>query len=173
MDVRVKITMPPGWRLSQRAVGTMVPTLDRYLGRAAQEVARAEMADAPKAFSNLVNSIRAKQTGLMRYTVAPGVAYALPVEKGTKAGYFPNIGNLMDYIKLRGGTAMYWAKKGSKRRASQETELRRRAGGLGRYIQAHGTKANPFVARTREKMLPRVMELANQGVEEGLKRFFG
>lgn len=156
MDIRVEIDSAEARKALEDFPGVMGSNVDRYLSRAAIEVAREAKIAAPKHFSALANSIRSEKDGNLAYVVAPGVNYGAAVEYGTgpaagKAAYFPNPGALEPYVKRNGGSA--WA--------------------LARYIFAHGTKPHPYMAPTAEKMRPRVEALVNEGVDAGIREAFG
>jgi HK97 gp10 family phage protein len=138
------------------------------LDRGALEVSREARRLAPKAFTTLTNSIRPQVTGEFERTVAPGVAYADYVERGTgpavgKARYMPNPVSLYAYVKLRARIRIT-ARKGTPQRRDQLTEIRDRAWALARYIYAHGTKPHPFMAPAAKAMESRVAQLLAQGV---------
>ncbi len=156
MDIRVEIDSDGALRALAAFPGAMSGNVDRYLSRAAIEVAREATRAAPKSFSTLANSIRSEKVGVLDYVVAPGVNYAAGVEYGTgpaagEAAYLPNPGALGPYVKRSGGSA--WA--------------------LARYIFAHGTKPHPYMAPTAEKMRPRVEALVDEGVDAGIREAFG
>lgn len=171
MKLGIELNSKAALAAFDKAPAVMNRALSRYLDRAAQEVAREARSAAPKVYSTLVQSIRVYQVGVLARLVAPSVNYARAVEEGTKPGYMPPTGPLMDWIKLRGGVRM--ARKGSKKRAGQETELRARAFGLARFIFAHGTKAHPFMAPTAAKMQSRVHQLLREGAAAGVQDVFG
>lgn len=159
----------------EKAPAVMNRTLSRYLDRAAQEVtdeARRKAAEHDN-YGALKQSIKFYKRGDLERLVAPSVNYARMVEQGTKAGYWPNIGALMDWINTPGRRGFRLAKAGSKKRLSQAMELRERAGGLARFIHAHGTKAHPFMAPTAEKMESRVHQLLREGAAAGVQEVFG
>lgn len=139
----------------EKAPGAMNRNLSRYLDRAAQEVAREARAAAPKAFSTLVNSISVRNLEEFVRLVAPGVNYARYVEEGTKPGKMPNPEVLLPWLRFRTGAA--------------GSELRNRAFLLARYIQRHGTKAQPYMKPTADKMRARVLALLREGVEAGIR----
>lgn len=138
------------------------------LDRGAAEVAREARRLAPKAFTTLTNSIRAQTTGEFERTVAPGVNYAAYVEQGSgpaigKPRYMPNPVHLQAWVKLRAGIRIT-GKKGSAQRRSQFDEIRDRAWALARYIQAHGTKPQPFMAPAAANKESRVKQLLANAV---------
>lgn len=159
----------------EKAPAVMNRALSRYLDRAGDEVAREARNKAAEHddIGALKQSIRTYKRSELERLVAPSVNYARAVEEGTKPGYWPNIGALIDWInspKQRGFTL---AKPGTKRRLSQALEIRDRASGLARFIHAHGTKAHPFMAPTAEKMKSRVHQLLREGAAAGVQEVFG
>lgn len=141
-------------RLQQRVARgeKIVPaTLDRFVQRGANEFARAEKIEAPKALSLLTNSIQATKLGTAYYSVGPRVKYAAAVNNGGRPHWAPLL-PLKDWLRVT-------------KRVTDQHELHDRAKGLQRFIAAHGTKANPFVQRSRTKMDNRVIELLRMGVD--------
>lgn len=155
----------------EKAPAVMNRNLSRYLDRAAEEVAREARAAAPKAFSTLAQSINVYEEGGLSRLVAPSVNYARAVEEGTRPGYMPPTGPLMEWLKRRGSVRM--ARAGSKKRTAQEADLRDCAFGLARFIRAHGTKPHPFMKPTAEKMESRVHQLLREGAAAGVQEVFG
>lgn len=150
----------------------MQPILDRGIGRAGEEVAREARQRAPKAFSLLVNSIRSNRPRPLLREVGAHVDYDAAVQEGTgpaagKRRYFPDPKRLETYIALRGGVRL--ARRGSKKRARQEDEIRYRAGALARFISIHGTRPQPYLASTMQAMAPRVEQLFRHAAAEGLR----
>ncbi len=141
------------------AEAVFVRTLDRFVGRAAGETGREMKLQAPKAFTTLTNSVTTQRDGAANYSVYPKVNYAAAVNNGSK----PHKPPLMPL--------MLWLK--TVKRVSDKRELYRRARGLQRYIAAHGTRANPFVARTAERTHERALQLMRQGTTEAAREAFG
>lgn len=141
-----------------RAVVSMPKTLDRFVQRGANEFARAEKKEAPKALTGLTNSIEAHKNGVADWSVAPGMKYAAAVNNGGRPHWAP-LTPLMDWLRVT-------------KRVTDPRQLRVRAKGLQRFIAAHGTKANPFVQRTRDKMDDRVIALLREGVHTATKQAF-
>lgn len=154
-----------------RAPRAMTRNLDRYLGRAAQEVAREERGKAPKAFSGLVNSIRAMRVSPFEWFVAPSKEHAVYVEEGTRSyragggadafGVMPPVRSILDWIRVK-----------RIQPDDPTTSLPQLAWMIARSIALKGTPAQPYVAPTAEKMRSRVIELAQEGVAQGLKEAF-
>lgn len=146
-------------RLQQRVARgeKMVPaTLDRFVQRAANEFARAEKIQAPKALSLLTNSIQATKLDTAYYSVGPKVKYAAAVNNGGRPHWAP-LQPLKDWLRVV-------------KRVTDPHELHDRAKGLQRFIASHGTKANPFVQRTRTKMDDRVIELLRTGAATAISQ---
>jgi hypothetical protein len=143
---------------SRRAVVTIVRTIDRFVNRAAQEFAREQKLQAPKAFSVLTNSVALLKNGNADYTVRAGAKYAQWVNNASSP-HTPPLKPLMEWLRLT-------------KRVPAGRELFARARGLQRFIAAHGTKANPFVNRTRSKMHGRVLVLLHEGVHAAAQEAF-
>ncbi len=146
-------------RLQQRVARgekTVPATLDRFVQRAANEFARAEKIQAPKALSLLTNSIQATKLDTAYYSVGPKVKYAAAVNNGGRPHWAP-LQPLKDWLRVV-------------KRVTDQHELHDRAKGLQRFIAAHGTKANPFVQRTRTKMDDRVIELLRTGAATAISQ---
>ncbi|WP_025916145.1 hypothetical protein [Herminiimonas sp. CN] len=141
-----------------RAVITMPKTLDRFVQRGANEFARAEKKEAPKALTSLTNSIQVHKNSIADWSVAPGMKYAAAVNNGGRPHWAP-LNPLMDWLRVT-------------KRVTDQQQLRVRAKGLQRFIAANGTKANPFVQRTRDKMDDRVVALLREGVHTAAQQAF-
>jgi hypothetical protein len=141
-----------------KAITILPATLDRFVQRGANEFARAEKKEAPKALTNLTNSIQVRKNHVADYSVVPTMKYAAAVNNGGRPHWAP-LNPLMDWLRVT-------------KRVTDKRQLRARAKGLQRFIAAHGTKANPFVQRTRKKMDDRVIALLREGVHTGLKQVF-
>lgn len=142
-----------------RASATFPTVLDRFVKRGANEFARAEKIEAPKGLTTLANSIQVHQNGLADYSVGPTMRYAAAVNNGGRPHWAP-LQPLKDWLRVV-------------KRVSDPWELHDRARGLQRFIAAHGTKANPFVQRTRTKMDNRVVALLREGVHTAAQQAFG
>lgn len=152
--IDIKIDEKEVLQAMSRAPRIMARHIERGLGRAAQEVAREERDVVPKAFSNLMNSIRENRISPFERHVNTGVNYARAVEEGTEPGHMPPWQALAPWIH-------------QKTKASGR-ELRNRAFGLARYIKEHGTKAQPYAAPTAKKMESRVIQLVRESIGAGL-----
>lgn len=132
--------------------------LTQFLRRAANEVAREEKKNAPKSFSNLVNSISANKISDLHYRISTGVKYGFYMEHGTKP-YFPNSTNLVPWIR------QFFK--------LNEPQAKRLSFVIARSIARKGVHKHPYVEPTVKKMRPRVIELMNAGVQAGLNEAFG
>ena len=138
-------------RAFTKAPGVMMKAIDRKLERGALEVAREARINAPKARSLLTNSIRSSRVRLGEYLVSPGVAYAAPVEEGTRGGGWPSKQVLAVWMSAHGiDESLNYV--------------------IARAIARKGTRAQPFMEPALESKTSRVMDLVRQGVDEGLKK---
>lgn len=147
----------------------LTPKLDR----AGEEVAREMKRAAPKAFSTLTNSIRTERDSALVRWVGPGVNHALMVEQGTgpaagQSPYFPNPLKLAPWLRQHAGRSVGGTKAGTAARRTLEQVLRDRTWALARHIATFGTRAQPFVAPTAEKMQPRVVALIQEGIDASI-----
>ena len=147
----------------------LVPALDR----AGEEVAREMKRAAPKAFSTLTNSIRMDRDSALVRWIGSGLNYALMVERGTgpaggQAAYFPNPQRLAPWLRQHAGLQVGSTRAGTTARRTLEAVLRDRTWALARHIATFGTKAQPFVAPTAEKMQPRVVALLAEGIDASI-----
>lgn len=132
------------------------------LARAAEEVGRHEKTEAPHVLGTLANSIRAIRLGELHFQVAPGVRYAVHVHEGAGPGGTPPRGAIEDWIRLKGIVP--------KTPGVDPEDLPFL---IRRKIRAEGIKGNPFADRTVEAKRERVIELANQGVQDAIKELTG
>lgn len=143
-----------------RAPQVMVRAIDVKLARGAEEVARTAKRGAPKAFSNLVNSIRAQRIGALSYQVVTGMNYARSVEEGRLPGKQPGVNNgLMEWVRFRTGLA--------------GRPLDRATFAIARAIGRRGIRPQPYMQPAAEASRSRLFELVQQGVDEGIKEIFG
>lgn len=129
--------------------------INRGLSRAGLEVARKAKELAPKSFSTLIHSIRSSRISPFEYHVEQGVYYGLFVEQGVKKGKMPNPDALVPWLQSK--TQIHGP------------ELRRRAGGLARFIQQHGVKAQPYMKPAAEQMESRVNQILDDSIDAGLE----
>lgn len=161
LKVSINVDSTEARRAFSRAPSVMVRHVERQMARGAAELAREMRARAPKAFSHLTNSINSAQVGTMHFRVAPGVRYAPFVEEGTRPGGAPSLGAMIRWLRVkRIGSAKY-------------PQARDLAYAIIRSIRARGTPAQPFAAPAAERMTPRLVELIDRGVDDGLRAAFG
>lgn len=177
MDIRYTFRGQTVMDAMSRSPGVIEQHVDRKLWRGAEETAREMKRQAPAARSALINSIIARRISLMHFEVTTGVNYARAVHEGTgpavgKKSYMPNPVRLRDYVKQR-RAIIFSAKQGTAARRAQTDEVRDRAWALAMHIRKHGTRPNPFADRTLNKMQPRVQQLGDEGIAEGLREAFG
>lgn len=144
----------------RRSPEVMTRHLGKKLERAALEVSREMRRLAPKAFSNLVNSIHVARQAPLHFRVAPGVAHGLWAETGRQPGKVPGTSNgLMEWVRFRTGLT--------------GAPLDRATFAIARAIGRRGIKPQPYVAPAAERMAGRVVALADEGIEDGIKEAFG
>lgn len=137
-----------------RAPRSVATHVGRKLARGALEVAREARRVAPKAFTTLAQSIRDSRVSPFEFMVAPGVNYGRMVEEETKPGKMPNPDALIPWVQRVLG--------------ARGKEAEDKAFMIARSIARNGTKAQPYMKPTAEKMGGRVFELVDQGVTDGL-----
>lgn len=142
-----------------RAPSAVPEAVDRQMGRGAFEISRAMREGAPKAHSNLVNSISPEHVALLTWRVGAHVEHAWYAEKGRRpGGPMPPPQALADWAQTKLGIS--------------DPGARARAGFLiARKIQREGFPAQPFVQPVREdaRWAHRLQALANQGLAQGLR----
>lgn len=158
MHIRYQIESTEAQEAFERAPEVMERNLERFLSRGSQEVAREARRAAPKAFSNLVNSIHAFRMGILHWRVSPSVKHAPFVEDGTRP-HFPNPESLQPWVERVLGL--------------RNKEARGKAYLIARAINRRGTKAQPYMRPSAEKMESRVFQLLREGVDAGLREAFG
>lgn len=152
-------------RAFRRAPAAMARAMERYVGRAgallAREAKRELAANGSMGFSTLLNSIRPERPAPLTRDVKAGAAYARHVEDGTRPGYrgLPPTRPLAEWLRIKHGLS--------------EREAKRRAFGLARYLQAHGTAAHPFMRPAFQKNQSRLLSLLRQGAAEGVREATG
>lgn len=162
MKLNIEIDSKQAQDAFAKAPEVMNRNLSRYLDRAAQEVAREARSAAPKAFSTLMRSIHVVKESELSRLVAPGVNYARPVEEGTHGGGMPARTTLLAWLKVK--------------RIESHTPgmtMDDLAFVIGRKIRQQGSKGQPYMKPTGEKMHSRVIDLLRQGVQSGIKEVFG
>jgi len=140
-----------------KARPAMERNIDERLSRGAEEVARDAKGNAPKAFSNLVNTIRAERIEAMHYQVSEGMNYGRAVEEGS-APHFPNPDNLRPWVERVLGL--------------RDKPARDAAFLIARAISRRGTRAQPYMQPAAEGKVSRLFVLVQAGVDEGLREAF-
>jgi hypothetical protein len=133
--------------------------------------AASDNADQLSVTRNLAGSIHVNVLEEWVRQIAPGIDYAVCVERGTKPGYKPNLGSLIEYLRSKVRVEIgRFDRLGSKKRLSQEAEIEDRAGGLMTYIRRHGTKPHPFMAPAAESTRDRVIARLRAGAARAAQR---
>lgn len=145
----------------RRSPEVMTRHLGGKLERAALDVSREMQRQAPKGSSSgLRNSIAISRKAPLHFRVAPGMNYAMNVETGREPGKIPGMDKgLMEWVRFRTGLT--------------GSPLDRATFAIARAIGRRGIKPQPYVAPTAERMAGRVVALADEGIEDGIKEAFG
>lgn len=136
------------------------------LSSIAQLAARDMRRNAPKFQSTLTDSIRVDYVTNLHYRVAVGAAHGAAVEHGRKPGkglprfFDPAAKGVVDWLESKAFAGVAKPRKGTKRFAARELELRDRYMALSRSVKAKGIKAQPFfgpVVNELERTLPQLL----------------
>ncbi len=158
----------------ERAGPDMEAALFGELEAQAQKIANRMKSEAPKFQSVLTNSIHVETPAPNERFVAPRVDYAQAVHDGMKPGkglprfFDPEAEDIVKWLESKVSTVRR-ARLGSKRFTAQELELRDRYFGLSWHVRHHGTKGNPFVARTHEQVAASVALALKDAALRGLQ----
>ena len=119
------------------------------------DAARDELrANDSVSMSTLLQSIAYERAGTFERDVSPNTDYAVYLEKGTAAGYYPPTYAIASWLRTRGGA---------------EASVFR----VKRHIFKHGTKAHPFWEPAFSKAEPTMVDIVAKYVERGVERAFG
>ena len=159
MKVEYKITDVQVLAAFARAPAVMNRNLQQGLDSAAMKMiqaARQELHNNDSlSLSTLIQSIAYKRSGLYEREVEPGTDYAIYLEKGTSAGYYPATNPLQAWLKARGAA-----------------EPQRSVFKLRQHIFKHGTQAHPFWQPAFEKAEPTMRQAINDAVRRGIREVF-
>lgn len=161
MKVEIRIHDQVPREMLKRAPDFFARRLSAALARGAQEMAREERGQAPKAFSTLTNAIYAQRENDLHWFIDPGVNYARPVEAGRRPGRMPGVGHgLLEWIKL-------------KLRPATEQALDRLGFVIARAIGRRGIRPQPYARPAFEAKKDRVVELANAAMRDAVAHLNG
>jgi hypothetical protein len=132
----------------------IVRNVESKLWRGAEEVARLAKGNAPKAFSNLTNSIRAERVGEMHYLVSEGMNYGRAVEEGGRPHHV-NSAKLIPWVERVLG--------------ARGKDARNKAFLIARAIAVRGTRAQKYMQPAADSKRDRVRELVMLGVNDGIR----
>lgn len=132
--------------------------LDKAIGRVVREMARDARKGAPKASSNLTNSISQRQPSPLSGEVYSGMDYARMVEEGTGSGGYPPRRALMDWIRTR---------RIQPRRAGMSDDAL--AFVIGRSIVRQGTRAQPYMQPALDKNRAQATRRFDQAIDAALR----
>jgi len=132
--------------------------VDKTLHRAAIRLANAGKRDAPKAFSQLTNSINSIRFGFADYGAAAGVDYARAVEEGTGSGGAPSIESLVDWIRVKNIFP-----------DDPNMDTEDLAYVIQRMITLNGTPAQPYLKPAFEQIVERLPGLLARNVDKAMQ----
>jgi len=153
-----------------KAPDKLEANLSKAIERVTQEMARSAKRHAPKAFSILVNSIRAKKVAVLEGQVAPGVNYAEAVERGTgiygpagtPSGKMPPLSSIEDWVKVTG----------IRPRETGQTQ-RDVAWLIARKIALTGTKPQPYMQPAFDENRKRAEQRINDAIDKAINEAGG
>lgn len=152
-------------RALRRAPAVMQAVMEHKVQQAAvllrREVRQQLRDNRSMAFTTLLQSIHIQRPFVMTRDVVAGVRYARWVEEGTRPGYRgrPPLRPLAEWLRIRHGL--------------DARQARRRAFGLARYLQQHGTRPAPFFKPAFANKQTALLALLRQGVVEGVRQSLG
>jgi hypothetical protein len=156
-DFHVRIDISHAKRGLDRLHPAVVSAVDQKLWRGAEEVARTGKENAPKAFSNLTNSIRAERVESMHFQVSENMNYGRAVEEGGRP-HWVNSEKLVPWVERVLGL--------------RDKDARSTAFRIARAIAMRGTRKQPYMQPAAESKAARVHELVLAGVEQGSRWAF-
>jgi hypothetical protein len=160
MDITVTIDDARVRRGLERFPDRITAAVEVALRRGAMEMARTARGYAPKAFSTLMNSIKADRVGPLHYVVAPHVNYGPFVERGRGAGKQPGtVNGLMEWVKQKTGL--------------EGKALDRKTYVIARAIGRRGIKRHaymrPAMLLHTDMIVARVRESAHRAAQEAFR----
>ncbi|HFD81050.1 MAG TPA: hypothetical protein ENK05_11780 [Gammaproteobacteria bacterium] len=132
--------------------------MDLAIGRVVREMSRSAIRKAPKATSQLTDSIMFAQASPYEGLVFAGTEYARMVEEGTDAGGFPPEQTILDWIKD--------ARIKPDDPSMDQEDL---AYVMARSIALKGTPAQPFMAPAFEDNKARAERRINRAIRAALR----
>lgn len=135
----------------------VVRAVEPKLLRGAEEVARTARINAPKAFSNLTNSIRSSQLAPLHFQVSENVKHGRAVEEGSRP-HGVDSRKLIPWVETVLGL--------------HDKDARSVAFLIARSIALRGTRWQKYMQPAAETEMWRVRELVLAGVEHGSREAF-
>ena len=145
-------------RAFKKFPSAMISNVSRGLHRGALEISREARKEAPKAFSNLTNSITVKKQSDIRYLVGSGLNYAGAVEQGAESGGSPSHDAMLSWIKTKGISPN-----------DSEMSEEDLAYVMARSIARKGTPKQPYLEPALKAKESRVIKLVREGAAKGLR----
>lgn len=146
------------------------------LSRLAQEAARDMRRRAPKFQTVLTNSISVEHVTNLHYRLSVGAAHGAAVEHGRKPGkglprfFDPAAAGVVAWLESKVFAGIAKPRKGTKRFAARELELRDRYMGLSRSVKRKGIKAQPFFTPVVDELQRTMPQLLAETVQAAVAR---
>lgn len=156
--IRYRHTMPRFIAAMRRAPDVVMEEVDRVIGRVAIEGAREAKREAPKAFSELTNSIRNEQIGLGFHRIIADAPHAEYREKGSPPQRLPPIDIIRRWIET---------KRIQPRTPMTIEDL---AWLIARAISRRGTKPQPYMEPARQTSIDRLEALLPAAARRATER---
>lgn len=125
-----------------------VAAVDQAMGRGAHEIARDAVQTMPKFRSRTATATGVDHLAPLHWEVGFGTAYASYTERGTGAGGRPSLGEMLDWIRLKGITPR-----------TPGTTPESLAFLIRRKIARKGVPAQPFAEPALRRNAPRLLDL--------------
>lgn len=157
MRISISHTLPRFLQALRRAPQVTMEEADRAVQRAAIEGTRTAKREAPKAFTELVNSILNEMVGLAFHRIISRARHARYVEEGTGPGGRPPMEVIRRWIRI---------KQIEPRHARNERDL---GFLIARSIERKGIKAQPYMEPARQSSQDRLMALLPEAARRGME----
>ena len=146
-------------RALKKLPDVLVANLSGAVSRAAIEVGRSAKKHAPKAHTQLTNSIAQERTAVLEFMVGPSVNYGAAVENETEPQRLPNVLSIYDWVRVK--------RIKPKIEKMDQMDL---AWMIAKSIAKKGTESQPYMQPAVEENQNRLMELVNKAVDKTVKK---
>ncbi len=158
LDVTYEVDSEHFRRALKKVPKSLVKNLVSATRRGAIEVGRSAKEHAPKAHSELVNSIRHQRVEVLSFVVGPNVIHGPMVENKTLPQKIPNVLNLYDWVRVNRITPR-----------DPNMDQMDLAWMIAKSIAKKGTAAQPYMEPAAEENRDRLGELVQRAVTKSMK----